>query len=182
ARDHLPFRVVGGGDLSQADHRLVGLVALERGVGELAGLAEEQRQQPLGEWIESSAVAGLVGIEQAPGALQRRVGREPARLVQEQQAVDLQAGPVGAGVAGAEDSGSESSSADRRALASSIRRLMAIPRSVEGSWAKRISGVVWIRTRRPSCERMNPAAARSPASVDATVSASSGRTENQAVA
>jgi hypothetical protein len=68
------------------------------------------------------------------------------------------------------------------ALASSISRDSPTPRSTDVSCTKRSSGVVWMRTRRPSCERMKPALRRSPSSVRATVASSLGSTVKRTVA
>src|SRR5690606_10008815 len=57
--------------------------------GDLGGLAEAQREQAGGEWIEAAGVAALRGTEQVAGPLQGLVGAWPARLVEQQDAVEL---------------------------------------------------------------------------------------------
>jgi len=59
---------------------------------------------------------------------------------------------------------------------------MSTPCSTERSCTKRSCGLVWMRTRRPICERMKPALRRSPSSVRATVSSSLGITVKWTVA
>ena len=88
--DDLAFGIVGGRGDPQPDDGPVGLVTVERRRGELAGLAEQHRQQAARERIEGPAVAGLVGLEQPPRLLHGRVRRQAERLVEQQQAVDLQ--------------------------------------------------------------------------------------------
>ena len=77
---------------------------------------------------------------------------------------------------------SPGSSAARRELASSMSRPISIPRWAEASCTKCSSGVVWMRTRRPTSERRKPDAARRPRSVSVTRSSSSGSTEKCTVA
>src|SRR5690606_31531803 len=60
----------------------------EQAAGDLGRLAEAHRQQAGGQGVEAAGVAGLAGAEQVAYALQRLVGAEPARLVEQQDAVE----------------------------------------------------------------------------------------------
>jgi hypothetical protein len=85
---HLALGIVGVGDLAQPGHGVVGLGRAQQAAGDLGRLAEAQRQQAGGQRVERAGVAALLRAEQMPGPLQRLVGAHPARLVQQQDAVD----------------------------------------------------------------------------------------------
>jgi hypothetical protein len=99
--------------------RHVLLVVVEERSGELRGFPEQENQQPGRQRIQGTGVAGLPRPQQALGCLQRRVGGDAARLVDEDRAVHYGFGFV-----------------------ESIRRDRWSPRSTDSSYSKRISGVV----------------------------------------
>ena len=85
----LAFGIVGIGHLPQPRHRVVGLARTQQAAGDLGRFAEAQRQQAGGQRIEAAGVATLLRAEQVPRPLQRLVGARPARLVEQQDAVEL---------------------------------------------------------------------------------------------
>ena len=94
----LAFGIVGVGHHAQARDGVVGLARAEQSAGDLGRLAEADRQQAGGERIQAAGVPGLVRAEQMPHPLQRLVGTQPMRLVEQQDAVQF---PERAFVAGA---------------------------------------------------------------------------------
>ena len=77
----------GRGD-AQAHGRRIALGRVEQQLRELGGLAEAQREQSRGQRVERPRVPGLFRAVEPFGSLQRGVGREPDRLVEQQHAVD----------------------------------------------------------------------------------------------
>ncbi len=67
---------------------VVALIGIQQILGKLGRLAEAQRQHAGGQRIEAAGVAGLLGIEQPAHFLQRGVGAEALRLVENQDAAD----------------------------------------------------------------------------------------------
>src|SRR5690606_6064954 len=67
----------------------VGLVGIKQELAKLGCLAKTDRQNTGGKWIQATGMAGLSSPEQVPNSLQGLVGREPQRLIEQQNAVDL---------------------------------------------------------------------------------------------
>ena len=83
----LAFGIAGGGGLTQAQQGAIGFVGIQQGIGKFGGFAEADRQQAGGQGIERAGVPGLFGLEQAADFLQRSVGAEFQRLVEQQHTV-----------------------------------------------------------------------------------------------
>ena len=83
----LALAVIRRRALPETKHRPVALVGVEQELRELGGLAEGERQQAGGDGIEAAGMAGLAGIQQALGNLQRRVRGHASRLVEQQHAI-----------------------------------------------------------------------------------------------
>src|SRR5439155_11562000 len=96
------------------------LVRLQHRPGELGRLAHQDQQQPGGERVERAGMVRFLRADQLLRLLQRAVGGEPERLVEQQRAVDHLRG-----------FSAESMSRDSRS-----------PRSTDSSYSKRSSGVV----------------------------------------
>src|SRR5690606_21768799 len=157
--EDIAFGVAGRGPRAQARERLVFLVLLEERAGELGRLAEEDDEEPRGERVERAGVAGLACAERAARLLERRVGAQAERLVEEERPIDR----PGADRPRSGHSGSLSSSSRLPVpTARSMRRESRSPRSTDSSYTKRSSGVVYICRRCASCRRRKPAAALSP--------------------
>ena len=140
------------------DGEPVALAAGEDLARDLGRLAEADRQHAGGERIEAADVPGLAAAEQPAHALQRRVGRQPARLVEQQDArlhgasqrrVGSSLGPAAGALGG-----------DRRDRCSRGRG--ARPSPTVSSNTKSSRGACRSPSRRPTSPRRNPAARVSP--------------------
>src|SRR3546814_987603 len=80
--------VVGIGDDAQPRNRVVCLARAEQAPGDLGRLAEADGQQAGGQRVEAAGMAGLACAEQVAHPLQRLVGTQAARLVEQQDAVE----------------------------------------------------------------------------------------------
>ena len=86
--EHLALGIGGRGAHTELQSGLVGLVGVEQIRRVLGGLAESQRQQAAGQRIERAGVTRLGGAQQPACLLQGMVGRDAARLVEQQHAID----------------------------------------------------------------------------------------------
>ncbi len=85
---HHAVGIVGIGGGAQHRRGVVRLARAQQQPGDLGRLAEADRQQAGRQRIKAAGMATLVGAEQVPHLLQRLVGADPGRLVQQQQAVE----------------------------------------------------------------------------------------------
>ncbi len=85
--DHLPFGVAGIGGHAEQDLGAVFLDRIQAELGELGGLAEQQRQQAGGKRIERAGVPRLFRLQQALHRLQYGTRTRADRLVEQQHAV-----------------------------------------------------------------------------------------------
>ena len=118
--EHRAFGVGGAGGHAELHGAEIFLVGLEHRPGELGRLAHEDQQQAGGQRVQRARVPRLLCTQQLLRLLQRPVGREADRLVEQQRAVDHLRG----------------------FSAESIRRDSRSPRSTDSSYSKRSSGVV----------------------------------------
>ena len=86
--DDVAFGIVRRRDHAEAHVGAVMLVRFEQKPRELGRFAKTDRQEPRCRGIECAGVARLFGVEQALGALERSVRREPDRFVEQQDPVD----------------------------------------------------------------------------------------------
>src|SRR5436190_9577378 len=84
----LAFGVTGARCRTEPEHCYVRLVCVEQDLRELGRLAETNGQKPCCKRIEGARMPCLLGAIKAFRALQRRVGRQAPRFVQEQNTVD----------------------------------------------------------------------------------------------
>ncbi|MNV43027.1 hypothetical protein D3C71_1347300 [compost metagenome] len=86
---NLTLGIRRGGGFAQLRQGFVTLVGIKQVLRELGGLAEAQRQHTGGQGIETAGMSGLLGVEQPANLLQGRVGSEPQRLVEQDDAADV---------------------------------------------------------------------------------------------
>ncbi|MNM98422.1 hypothetical protein D3C81_1109530 [compost metagenome] len=86
--EHLTLGIAGGGGDAQVHDRGIAFLGIQQVLGELGRLAEAQRQHAGRQRIEAAGMPGLLGIEQPAHLLQRGVGTEAVRLVEDQDAAD----------------------------------------------------------------------------------------------
>ena len=88
---HLTFGVARSRRRAEANEGDIGLVGVEQHVRELGCFTETDRQQAACQRIERSGMARLFGAKLPLRLLQCGVGRQPDRLVEEQDAIDAAA-------------------------------------------------------------------------------------------
>ena len=86
--DDFPFGITRRCGRAQTKRRDIRLVGIEQSVREFGGFAKTQRKQPACERIERARVSRLFRAIHPFDQLQRGVGRQSYRLVEQQHAVD----------------------------------------------------------------------------------------------
>ena len=86
ALDNLAFRIAGLRALAQLDAELVALAQRQHLTGKSRGLAQTDRQHAARQRIEAAGVSGLDAAGKPPHPLQRCVGGQSQRLVEQQHA------------------------------------------------------------------------------------------------
>ncbi len=140
---HRAVGVVAVGAHPEYDLGFIGLSRAQQQPGQLGRLAEAQRQQAGGQRIQATGMAALLGTEQPPRRLQRRVGTHAGRLVEQHDAVEAAEG--NAGQSGAEDGhgGIGTGDSGLGTRKSRIRRRTVRPAMVQaglGKWLRNGSG------------------------------------------
>ena len=86
-KNRISLGIACGGRNAKQDDRVIDLVGFEQATREFGGRSQTHRQQPAGKRIQSARVSALDAPEELAHRLQRGVGRQAERLVQQHYAV-----------------------------------------------------------------------------------------------